>query len=206
MMRSIHSRAQRLIVIALSLCAASALSFSPVKAQQVLVVKAVAEKKVAQLPAGPLYWRVETFPTLAAAQAAAGPTSLAVEVSGKTWLMTLGAKGGATPGGSMAAEIGPVPPIAAKEYLLRINHAYGPPGAKTPVHTHPGSEAFYVLTGRLGQKTPHGTNYADAGQTMNGHGADMPMEIFSGGTTDLDQLVMFVVDAERDFSMPAKFE
>ena len=205
-MRSIHSRAQRLIVLVLALCAAGALSFSSVAAQQVLVVKPVAEKKVTQLPVGPLYWRVETFPTLAAAQAAAGPTSLATEVSGKVWLMTLGSKGGATPGGSVAAEIGPVPPISAKEYLLRINHAYGPPGAKTPVHTHPGSEAFYVLTGRLGQKTLHGVNYADAGQTMNGHGADMPMEIFSGGTTDLDQLVMFVVDAERDFSVPAKFE
>jgi hypothetical protein len=205
-MRSIHSRAQRLIVLVLALCAAGALSFSPVAAQQVLVVKPVAEKKVTQLPAGPLYWRVETFPTLAAAQAAAGPASLAAEVSGKFWLATLGSKGGATPGGSAAAEIGPVPPISAKEYLLRLNHAYGPPGAKTPVHSHPGSEAFYVLTGRLGQKTPHGVDYADAGQTMNGHGGDMPMQVFSGGATDLDQLVMFVVDANRDFSVPAKFE
>jgi hypothetical protein len=32
------------------------------------------------------------------------------------------------------------------------------------------------------------------------------MQVFSGGTTDLDQLVMFVVDASRDFSVPAKFE
>ncbi len=205
-MRSIYSRARSLIFMALSLCAASALSLSPVQAQQALVVKPVAEKKVTQLPAGPLYWRVETFPTLADAQAAAGPTSLAAEVSGKVWLMTLGSKGGATPGGGAVAEIGPVPPISAKEYLLRLNHAYGPPGAKTPVHSHPGSEAFYVLAGRLGQKTSHGVDYADAGQTLNGHGGDMPMQVFSDGTTDLDQLVLFVVDAERDFSVPAKFE
>jgi hypothetical protein len=32
------------------------------------------------------------------------------------------------------------------------------------------------------------------------------MEVFSGGTTDLDQLVMFVVDAARSFSSPAKFD
>jgi hypothetical protein len=205
-MRSIYSRARSLIFMALSLCAASALLLSPVQAQQVLVVKPVTEKKVTQLPAGPLYWRVETFPTLAEAQAAAGPTSLAAEVSGKVWLMTLGSKGGATPGGSALAEIGPVPPISAKEYLLRLNHAYGPPGAKTPVHSHPGSEAFYVLAGRLGQKTSHGVDYADAGQTLNGHGGDMPMQVFSDGTADLDQLVLFVVDAERDFSVPAKFD
>jgi hypothetical protein len=205
-MRSICSHVRRFLFMALSLCAASALSLSPVSAQQVLVVKPVAEKKVTQLPAGPLYWRVETFPTLAGAQAAAGPTSLAAEVSGKVWLFTLGAKGGETPGGSKLAEIGPVPPLSAKEYLLRINHAYGPPEAKTPVHTHPGSEAFYVLAGRLGQRTPHGVDYVDAGQTLNGHGGDMPMQVFNGGTTDLDQLVMFVVDAERDFSAPAKFD
>jgi hypothetical protein len=178
----------------------------PSAAAQQFFVKAVAEKKLKQLPAGPLYWRVETLATLAAAQAASGEASLAVEISGKAWLFTLGPKGGATPGASKVADIGPVPPITAPEYLLRINHAGGPPGSKTAVHSHPGSEAFYVLTGRLGQRTPHGVSHADAGTAMNGHGADMAMEVFSAGTTDLDQLVMFVVDATRPFSSPAKFE
>jgi hypothetical protein len=41
---------------------------------------------------------------------------------------------------------------------------------------------------------------------MNGHAADTPMEVFSAGTTDLEQLVMFVVDANKPFSVPAKFE
>jgi hypothetical protein len=63
-----------------------------------------------------------------------------------------------------------------------------------------------VLTGKLGQKTPHGVSYAEAGAAMNGHGADMPMEVFSAGASDLDQLVMFVVDANRPFSSPAKFD
>jgi hypothetical protein len=49
-------------------------------------------------------------------------------------------------------------------------------------------------------------SHADAGQSMNGHGPGMPMEVFSSGTTDLDQLVMFVVDATKPFSSPAKFE
>jgi hypothetical protein len=176
-------------------------------AAQRLEVKPVVERKVTRLPEGPLFWRIENFPTLAQAQAAAGPTALAAEAAGKVWLFTLGPKGGVTPGASRVAEIGPVPQIAASEYLLRINRAGGPPGAKTPVHTHPGSEAFYVLTGTLGQKTPHGVGYAEAGATMNGHGgADMPMEVFSAGASDLDQLVMFVVDANRPFSSPAKFD
>jgi hypothetical protein len=199
--------AQRALGCALSLWAtAFVLSPSTAAAEQKLVVKPVAEKKIKGLPAGPLYWQVENFPTLAEAQAAAGPTALAAEVSGKVWLFTLGPKNTSTHGGSKAVEIGPVPSITAPEYLLRINHAGGPPGAKTSVHTHPGSEAFYVLAGRLGQKTPHGVGYADAGQVMNGHGADTPMEVFSAGTTNLDQLVMFVVDATKPFSAPAKLE
>ncbi len=187
----------------------TALLAGPVSAQQPppLEVKRVVEKKLKELPPGPLYWEIETFPSIVAAQAAAtAPTSLAAEISGKAWLFTLGAKDAPAHGGARVAEIGPVPPLAAPEYLLRINHAYGPPGARTPVHSHAGSEAFYVLAGRLGQKTPHGVAYTEAGQAMNGHGGDMAMQVFSGGTTDLDQLVMFVVDATRPFSTPAKLE
>jgi hypothetical protein len=175
-------------------------------AEQAFVVRPVTEKKLKDLPAGPLYWQVENFPTLAQAQAAAGPTSLAAEVAGKVWLFTLGAMGAPGRGGSKVIEIGPVPSIAAPEYLLRINNGSGPPGARTPVHTHPGSEAFYVLTGRLGQKTPHGVSHVEPGQAMPGHGPDTPMEVFSAGSTDVDVLVMFVVDATRPFSSPAKFE
>jgi hypothetical protein len=166
-------------------------------------IKPIAEKKLQQLPPGPLYWQIENFPTLAQAQSAAGPTALAAEIEGKAWLFTLGPKGRATPGGSKVAEIGPVPPVTMPEYLLRVNYAGGLPGAKTRVHTHPGSEAFYVLSGRLSQKTPHGVMHADAGQVMNGHAADTPMEVFSSGATDLLQFVMFVVDAKRPFSSPS---
>lgn len=184
----------------------------------VYVVKPVVQKKVKQLPDGALYWRVENFPTLAQAQAAIPPDrwnpdtvsqtvalSLAAEVAGRVWLFTLGPKDGSTPGGTKVAEVGPVPLVKASEYLLRVNHGYGPPGARTPVHTHPGSEAFYVVAGRLGQKTPDGVKHVEAGQTMNGHPADKVMQVFNSGTTDLTALILFVVDASRPFSTPAKF-
>jgi hypothetical protein len=183
------------------------------------VVKPVAEKKIKKLPAGPLYWRVETFPSIDQAKAAAGAdgwnpntvsyettAALVAEIAGKVYLFTLGQKGGATAGGTKVAEIGPVPPLTAPEYLLRVNHGSGPPGSRTPTHTHPGSEAFYVVEGTLGQKTQHGVMHAEAGKTMNGHPADMPMEVFNAGTSNLTALIMFVVDASRPFSSPAKFE
>ena len=191
----------------------------PVTAQQQYVVKPVAQKKIKQLPTGPLYWRVENFPTLADAKAAVGPdgwnpasvryettTALIAEVAGKIWVVTLGPKDASTPGGSKVAEVGPVPAIAAPEYLLRLNYGSGPPGAETPVHSHPGSEAFYVVAGRLGQRTPHGVDYVETGHTMNGHPAGMPMQVFNAGTTDLTALIMFVVDASKPFSVPAKLK
>jgi quercetin dioxygenase-like cupin family protein len=178
-------------------------SFTGDVAAQQFSVKPLAERKLKELPAGPLHWRVETLPSLEQAKGAESPTAFAVEVAGRVWLLTLGAPGGATAGATKLAEIGPVPPLDAPEYLLRINLGSGPPGAKTPVHTHPGSESFYVVTGTLGQKTSHGESRVDAGNTLNGKGADIPMEVLSAGTTDLQALVMFVVDASRPFSSHA---
>ena len=196
----------RLLVLAflLVVSAQSAVLLSPsAAAADKFEIKPVAERKIDKLPAGPLYWQIENFSTLELAQTAAGPTSLVADVAGKVWLFTLGPQGGATRGGSQVAEIGPVAPLIAPEYLLRINSAGGPPGVKTPVHTHPGSETFYVLTGQLGQKTPHGESHVDAGQSMPGHAPGMPMEVSSTGTSDLNALVMFVVDATKPFSSPA---
>src|SRR5215467_269800 len=192
---------------------------SPVAAQAQYVVQPVAEMKIQQLPKGELFWRVESFPTLDAAKAAAssyrwnpdtvsydGLPSLSAEVAGKAWLFTLGPKGGSTAGGTKVAEIGPVPPLSAPEYLLRVNYGHGPPGSTTPVHMHPGSETFYVVAGQLGQRTPEGVMNVEAGESMNGHPAGMTMEVFNSGTTELDALIMFVVDATKPFSVPAKFE
>ena len=100
--------------------------------EQKYVVKPVAQKKIKELPAGPLYWRVENFPTLTDAKAAVGPdgwnpasvryettTSLIAEVAGKVWVVTLGPKGASTPGGTKVAEIGP----AASDHRIGVSAA-----------------------------------------------------------------------------------
>jgi mannose-6-phosphate isomerase-like protein (cupin superfamily) len=184
--------------------AASLWLAAPALAEQKLVIKPLAEKKVAELPAGTLYWRIENVATLAQAQAAAGPYSLSAESAGKVWLFTLGAAGQATPGAAKVAEVGPIPRITAPQYLLRINEATGAPGSTTPVHSHPGSEAFYVLSGEQSIQGARGTLVVRPGQPEAGNGADMAMQVSSTGTTDLRSLVMFVVDATRPFSTPAK--
>ena len=161
----------------------------------------------ARRPAGPRYWHVENFPALADAEAAAGPLSLAADVEGKVWLFTLGPEGTPTQGGSMVTEIGPLADVSpAPEYLLRISHAVAAPGAKSGVHTHPGTEAWLVLEGQLSQQTPHGVNVVGAGQTLAGGPAEHPMEVTNSGGEELRWLIMFVVDANKPFASDAQFE
>jgi mannose-6-phosphate isomerase-like protein (cupin superfamily) len=182
------------------------LSPAAVAQQSAIVSKPIAEKRVTDLPNAPLFWRVENFPTLSEAQAASSPHSLAVEAFGKVWLFTLGQQGQASAGGVKIADIGPLPEVTAPEYLLRVNEGSGVPGSTTSVHTHPGSEAYYVLSGEASQKTPHGVSRISAGQTLAGHGGDTVMQFMNSGTTVVRYFALFVVDATKPFSSPAKFE
>ena len=69
-------RVRVLVTVLVLLCLSTVSAFAQpggigVAGSGTLVIKALAEKKVAELPAGPPFWRVESFPTLAQAQAAA---------------------------------------------------------------------------------------------------------------------------------------
>jgi hypothetical protein len=172
-------------------------------AQERLVAKPLVVKKLADLPAGPLFWRIENFRTVAQAQAAAGPTGLVAESGGKIWLFTLGPAGRSSADGTKVAEIGPLPPVVAPQYLLRITETTGAPGRMTRVHTHPGVEAFYVLAGEMSQRTARGVTRLGTGQSAVGSDADTPLQNSSSGSTDLHMLVMHVVDATKPFLSPA---
>lgn len=190
-------------------------------AQGKFVIKKLTEKKVSQLPPGELYWRIERFgnglngsgvdehgkwvdDALRHAKAAAGPWSLVAEAAGDVWLFTLGPAGGSTLEGTRVAEVGPIARPVAKEYLLRINEASGAPGSITKAHSHPGSEAFFVLSGETTSLTSHGAMRVAAGHASAGNVAGTPMRVSSSGATPLHSLVMFVVDADKPFSSPAK--
>jgi quercetin dioxygenase-like cupin family protein len=172
-------------------------------AQPALAVNTLADKRATQLPAGPLYWRLETFPTRAATEAAAGPTGLVAELGGTIYLATLGPAGGGTAGGTRVAEIGPIQLPAAATYLLRASVMTGPPGSEASVHMHPGAEVYYVLHGALTVRAPAGATMASTGQSLVGPPGGTPMQPRSTGTSDLLALVLFAVDADQPFSVPA---
>jgi hypothetical protein len=176
-------------------------------AQQGFFAKPLVERKVTELPSGDLYWHIENFGTRDQADQAAGPFGLVAEYDGAVWLFTLGHSSDPPKGGTALAEIGPISRITAKEYLLRVLEAGGPEGAASSSHTHPGSEAFYVVKGELTQKTPHGSFQLPAGRAMVGHGDEnTPMVVSNSGKGDLREFALFVVDATRPFSSPAKMD
>jgi len=169
------------------------------------VATVLAERKVQVLPTGPLYWRVERFSTLEQAEEAAGTYGLATSAAAATWLMSLRATGGSSAGALSSAQVGPMTPFAASEYLLRVTQVGGPRGATSPVQSHPGSVAVYVLAGELCVRTAAGQARLTAGQAAAVAGIGTTVQSSSCGGSDLLALVMSVTDASRPFSSPARF-
>jgi len=193
-----------LAAVVLALC----LSASPghARAAATIATRTLAETKLAQLPAGPLFWRLESFPTSEAAQAASGATGLIIEESDRTLLATLHTGGSAPGAGTSLAEIGPVAPPQATTYLLRVVELTGPAGSTTAIHMHPGAEAYYVLSGQISVHSLSGNSDAAAGAGLVGPAAGSAMQVINTGTGDLRAFALFVVDADQSFSAPATFE
>ena len=182
---------------------AMALAPGVAQSQGKFVVEKVAEKTVGSLPDGPLFWTAETFPTLAEAEAKVGESSIAAEIDGKAWLLTLGPENAAGHGGEVVASVGPIDAFEAPEYMLRINTSLAPPGSKTSIHSHPGSEAIHVLSGEVTVRWPDRTEVIAAGESQAGQPPHTAMEATSTGNEDLVELIMFLVDPNEEFGKPA---
>jgi len=72
------------------------------------------------------------------------------------------------------------------------------------MHGHPGAEATYVPAGEQTFRMPDGVHRVAARHGAAGHTPDTPMQVSSSSAVDLRALVLFVVDATRPFSTPAK--
>ena len=178
-------------------------------AQQPTVTPFMLNRIVDSLPSGPLYWRLQTFATRAEAEAAAGPTGQVGEAEDAVWLFTLGAKGGAPEGGTLIAEIGPLEVPSADTYLLRNSYTSTPPGVAggsgSVLHSHPGTEAFYILAGEQTVFTPGQAVTTGAGQSQVGVPPWTPVAVLSTGSEARRAFALFVVDASKPFSSPAVF-
>jgi quercetin dioxygenase-like cupin family protein len=95
----------------------------------------------------PVYWHIDRFDSLEAAQKAAGPDGVAAEAHGGVWLMTVETQTEEHHGGRHVAAIGPLTLPAADRYSMRVQSSLLMPGSTSPVHTHPGPEVIYIVDG-----------------------------------------------------------
>lgn len=201
------------------LCALSVLAFLAfATAPQVLgqvnpdvITNRLGETTVSELPAGPLFWYLETFDSRLEAEGEAGAWSLTgmpvvvPEAAGQIWRATLGPADHASSGGRLVEQVGPLPEVVASEYVLSFGEQIILPGGQTLSHTHPGTETFYVLSGTLTLRTNAGTTEVGAGQWISIPG-DTVIQPSNQGTELLQMLPLFVRDAVRPPTSPAAFD
>jgi quercetin dioxygenase-like cupin family protein len=114
-----------------------------------------------------VFWHLQTYPSLAAANAAKSSSGIVVEEEdGRVWLSEFGSKDRASRGGHHVAVIGPLSIVAGKKYDAEIAYSVMAPSDHSRVHTHAGPEAWYVLAGAQCLETPAGTLRGHPGETM----------------------------------------
>lgn len=150
-----------------------------------------------------LYWHIDVFPTRAAAAAARASRSTVVESLGRTWLFTIGEPGWRPSGGERIALVGPLSLIDAGAYAAVYMEAVFQPRMHSPVHRHPGVEAWYTLEGEQCLETPQGKLVQRAGEGGVMVPGGVPMMLTGTGTGVRRSLVLILQDATKPRSMLA---
>lgn len=174
------------------------------RGDRVLGCYITARQSLGQLPADAvLYWHIDSFPTLAAAEAARSGRATAVSSLGTAWLFTLADSAWHSTAGHHVAVIGPVPVVAADSLAAVYMEGVFEPGMKSVVHRHAGAEAWYTLEGAQCLETPQGKLEQRAGEPGMMVPAGVPMMLVGTGTTVRRSLVLILQDASQPRSTPA---
>ena len=123
----------------------------------------------------------------------------------QVWLSTFGERDGGPAGGDAVTVIGPLHLPPAKTYDVVLSYAVMRPGDRTPVHTHPGPEAWYVLAGEQCLDTAEGITRAAAGAGM-AVAPNVPMELNITGTNIRRSLVVVIHDSTQRRSIPSDWK
>lgn len=161
---------------------------------------------VAHVPQGQLsqpavFWHLDTYPTRTEAEAAKGPRGTVIEALGKIWLFTIGEAGWRPSGGVRVAEIGPLHVKSGEKYTARYMEAIFNPGMRTPVHRHPGPEAWYTTAGEVCLETPEGKTVGRAGESTIVP-AGPPMQLTATGTEQRRSLVLILHETSQPSGFP----
>lgn len=158
----------------------------------------LAAQRLGPLSDGPAYWHLHAYPTRAAAEAAKAPNQTLVESVGRVWLMAIAPQNWQAKSGERVGVIGPLETERSREYTAQYMEAIFPPGFDTPVHRHPGPEAWYTVAGEVCLETPEGKAMGRAGDTagviVRG---GLPMRLSVTGTQERRSIVLILHDSSQ---------
>jgi quercetin dioxygenase-like cupin family protein len=164
----------------------------------------IAMETLGSLPAKPLFWHIYSYPGLEPARRAKGTsTGVAVESLGRAWLFKIAPADWKPTNGRREAMIGPLSVLPGKTYVARYMESIIPPGpGGTPVHRHPGPEAWYLLDGMQCIRTPGKTVVLHAGETAFVPGG-VPMTLAHSQTATRRALVLVLQDSSQPWMTKA---
>jgi quercetin dioxygenase-like cupin family protein len=144
----------------------------------------IARQRLGVLPLGtPLAWQLDVFSSRAAAEAARGQLATIAEAFDRIWLFTIAPpawRPGA--GAEHVATVGPLPLASAPaEYTAMYLATTFRPGLSSFVHSHPGPEAWFIMSGEQCLETPDGAMPGRAGDRLVARG-NLPMILHATGT------------------------
>lgn len=115
-----------------------------------------------------IHWHIYAFsdPQTAQAEARRHRWSAVAASHGRHWLYVLGPRRLRSAGGTRVAIVGPMRLPAGRPMMARFLESTFPPGMRTRVHSHPGPEGFYVVSGEQCMDTPAGYRKIPAGRTF----------------------------------------
>jgi quercetin dioxygenase-like cupin family protein len=150
-----------------------------------------------------LYWHIDAFAGEAQARAAKVSRSTVVQSLGKTWLFTIGNATWRPSGGERISRVGPLPLVRADTFAAVYMEGVFQPGMQSPVHRHPGVEAWYTLEGEQCLETPEGRITQRAGGPGMIVPGGTPMILTGTGKGMRRSLVLILQDAAQPRSMLA---
>ena len=162
----------------------------------------LATQNLSSLPSVPLFWHLYTYPTMESAPKGDAMNTV-VEAHGKVWLFRIAPADWKPSSGERVAVIGPLVLPPAKEFIARYMMDVAPPPpagpGPTPVHRHPGTEAWYVVAGQQCMQTPGKTVTIRAGESAFVPGG-VPMTLAIGGNETRRSLVLVLHDASAPWA------
>lgn len=148
----------------------------------------------------PVFWHIDRFQTLQAAQAAAGVSRVAFEAGGTPWLIAIESQLVDHRGGEHVAQVGPLPLPTGTQYKLQVQTSAFTPGMYSLPHHHSGVEAVYVLEGEACFETPTRAHKLQKGESL-AIPAGVPMRAVVTGSGMRRVLAIILHDASQPATM-----